>query len=147
MTERSRRLMRFLSTGLCPCIILSAVRYVHSIRSVVTVLAYQYLQYFIDFMNFVDSQDTREEVRTWVLATVTESKIEQRLPSADKARGTLYEVLFESPRKFCVVTGYPVSPADCLEVNDTVGNRRDWNQLVAKTGVCPWTSQPQNPIY
>ena len=66
-----------------------------------------------------------------MLATVTESKIEQQLPSADKARGTLYEVLFESPRKSCVVTGYPISPADCLEVNGTVTNKRDWKHPIA----------------
>jgi hypothetical protein len=86
-------------------------------------------------------------VRTWVLAKVTESDIDQRLPSRDATRNTLYEGLFSSNRATCIVTGFPVQHADMLEVNNSTAHRRDWNALVSKTRLCPWTGQPQNPLY
>ena len=93
------------------------------------------------------AQDAREEVRTWVLSVVTDSNIEQKIPPREKARNTLYDALFSSDRPTCIVTGYPVHPSDILEINNSTANRREWNALVAKTRVCPWTSQSQNPIY
>lgn len=95
----------------------------------------------------VGLQDDREEVRTWVLSVVTDSAVEQRLPSRDSVRNTLYEGLFASNKASCIVTGYPIHPADMLEVNNSTANRRDWNALVGKTRLCPWTGQPQNPLY
>lgn len=92
-------------------------------------------------------KDAREEVRTWVLSVVTDSNIEQKIPPREKSRNTLYDALFSSDRPTCIVTGYPVHPSDILEINNSTANRREWNALVAKTRVCPWTSQSQNPIY
>jgi hypothetical protein len=92
-------------------------------------------------------QQTREEVRTWVLSVVTDASIEQRFPSREQSRGTLYEGMFTSTRPACIITGYPVHPAESLEVNNSVACRKDWNAIVSKTHICPWTSQPQNPIY
>ena len=92
-------------------------------------------------------QDIREEVRTWVLSVVTDSSVEQRFPAREKSRGTLYEGFFQSDRPTCIVTGYPVHPAETLEVNNSIANRKDWNAFVAKARVCPWTGQPQNPVY
>lgn len=93
------------------------------------------------------TQDDREDIRTWVLSVVTDSNIEQRFPSRDQSRGTLYESLFSSDKPTCIVTGYPVYPADLLEVNNSTANRRDWNAIVSKTKTCPWTSQPQTPLF
>ncbi len=86
-------------------------------------------------------------MRTWILSIVTDASVEQRFPSKDQSRGTLYEGLFVTNRKSCIVTGFPVYPAEALEINNSIANRRDWNALVSKTHVCPWTGQPQNPIY
>jgi intraflagellar transport protein 172 len=96
---------------------------------------------------YLKSEDAREEVRTWVLSVVTDSKIEQRFPAREQSRNSLYEGLFNSTRPTCIVTGFPVHPADMLEVNNSVANRRDWNAYVQKARVCPWTGAVQNPIY
>lgn len=92
-------------------------------------------------------QDDREEVRTWVLSVVTDSSIEQELPKREHSRNTLYEGLFSSDRPTCIVTGFPVHPSDMLEVNNSTANRKDWNAYVVKNKTCPWTGQPQNPLY
>lgn len=89
----------------------------------------------------------REDVRTWVLSVVTDSHIEQKLPSRERSRNTLYDGVFSSDRPTCIVTGYPVYPADMLEINNSTANKKEWNALVSKTRTCPWTRQPQNPIY
>lgn len=88
-------------------------------------------------------------MRTWVLSVVTDAKIDQRFPASREAcgRGTLYEGLYSTDRPSCILTGFPVNPADMLEVNQSVANRRDWNAFVSKVKTCPWTGQPQTPIY
>jgi len=97
--------------------------------------------------HYLRSEDAREEVRTWVLSVVTDSNIEQRFPPREQSRNSLYEGLFNSNRPTCIVTGFPVHPADMLEVNNSVANRRDWNTYVGKSRVCPWTGAAQNPLY
>jgi intraflagellar transport protein 172 len=97
--------------------------------------------------HYLADEDAREEIRTWVLSVVTDNSIEQRFPPREQSRNSLYEGLFSSDRPTCIVTGYPVYPADMLEINNSVANRRDWNAFVAKARICPWTGQPQNPIY
>jgi len=97
--------------------------------------------------HYLDSEDDREEVRTWVLSVVTDNSIEQRLPARESSRNTLYEGLYSSDRPTCIVTGYQIHPADMLEVNNSTANRRDWNAYVVKTRACPWTGQAQNPLY
>ena len=82
-----------------------------------------------------------------MLSVITDSSIEQRIPHRDQSRNTLYEALFSIDRPSCIVTGYPVHPADMLEVNNSIANRKDWNSIVSKTRLCPWTSQNQNPLY
>jgi intraflagellar transport protein 172 len=78
---------------------------------------------------------------------VTDSDIEQKLTVKERSRNTLYEGLYLSDRPSCIVTGFPVQPNELIEVNNSIANRREWNSLVAKTRVCPWTGQSQNPIY
>jgi hypothetical protein len=82
-----------------------------------------------------------------VLSIVTDSNVEQRFPGREASKNTLYDGLYNSDKNTCIVTGYPIYPADMLEVNNSTANRRDWNLLVSKTRVCPWTGQPQNPLY
>eukprot|EP01038_Epipyxis_sp_PR26KG_P006699 gene6699-9188_t len=97
--------------------------------------------------HYLDSEDDREEVRTWVLSVVTDSSIEQRLPPREQSKNTLYEGLFSSDRPTCIVTGYQIHPADMLEVNNSTAIRKDWNAYVVKSRTCPWTGQAQNPLY
>ena len=97
--------------------------------------------------HYIVGEDEREEVRTWVLSVIIDSSVDQRIPSREKSKGTPYEALFVVDRPSCIVTGYPVYPADMLEINNSVANRKDWNALVAKTRTCPWTGQSQNPLY
>ena len=82
-----------------------------------------------------------------MLSVVTDTSIQQRFPPRDQSRNSLYEGLFSSDRPTCIVTGFPVHGADLLEVNNSTANRRDWNAFVAKARACPWTGQPQNPLY
>jgi len=97
--------------------------------------------------HYLEDEDMREDVRTWVLSVVTDSNIEQKIPNREKTRNTLYDGLFVSDRPTCIVSGYPVYSTDMLEINNSVANRKEWNALVSKTRHCPWTGQPQNPIY
>ena len=97
--------------------------------------------------HYLEEEDDREDIRTWVLSVVTDSNIEQRFPPREQARSTLYEGLFSSDRATCIVTGYPIYPADLLEINHSTANRKDWNAYVSKTKVCPWTGAPQTPLF
>jgi intraflagellar transport protein 172 len=97
--------------------------------------------------HYLVSEDSREEVRTWVLSVVTDSNIEQKFPPREQSRNSLYEGMFNSNRPTCIVTGFPVHPADILEVNNSCANRRDWNAFVGKARTCPWTGAAQNPLY
>jgi len=96
---------------------------------------------------YLPDEDAREDVRTWVLSVCMDKSIEQRLPPANKAAGTIYEGMFSSPLPQCIVTGFPIQPRELLEVNNSKANRRDWNALVSRTKLCPWTLQTQNPLY
>jgi intraflagellar transport protein 172 len=78
----------------------------------------------------LSAQDSREEVRTWVLSVVTDNSIEQRFPSREQSRNSLYEGLFSSDRPTCIVTGYPIQPADMLEINNSVANRYDTQNAI-----------------
>eukprot|EP01035_Chromulina_nebulosa_P019403 gene19403-25277_t len=97
--------------------------------------------------HYISDEDIREEERTWVLSIVTDSTIEQKFPRREQTRNTLYEGLYHSDRPACIVTGYPIHPADLLDINNSVANRKDWNTLVSKIKIDPWTGQAQNPIY
>lgn len=78
---------------------------------------------------------------------MTDSSIDQRFPRKENSRNTLYEGLFATDRPTCVVTGFPISPSDLLEINNSHANRKDWNNYVGKTKVDPWTGESQNPVY
>lgn len=97
--------------------------------------------------HYLNNEDLREEVRTWVLSVVTDSSIEQRFTPREQSRNTLYEGLYSSDRPICIVSGYPVHSGDLLEINHSIANRRDWNSYVAKSKICPWTKQAQQPLY
>lgn len=101
----------------------------------------------IPIVHYIEEEEDREDIRTWVLSVVTDSKIEQKFPSRDQSRGTLYEGLYATDRATCIVTGYPIYPADLLEINHSTANRKDWNTYVSKTKTCPWTGQAQTPLY
>jgi intraflagellar transport protein 172 len=98
--------------------------------------------------HYLLDEDDREHVRTWVLSIITDSSIDQRIPPREDSRNTLYEAFFSVDRPTCIVTGYPVYPADMLEVNNSIANRKDWNAIVSKTRTCPWTGlENQRPLY
>lgn len=97
--------------------------------------------------HYLNDEDDREDVRTWVLSAVTDQDIDQRLVARERSKNTLYDGIYSTERPTCIVTGFPVYPNELLEVNNSTANRRDWNALVNKIRVCPWTGQPQNPIY
>jgi intraflagellar transport protein 172 len=86
-------------------------------------------------------------VRDWVLEMCTSSDIDQQLPSAADARGTLYEGLYASDRPTCIATGFPVHAVDMLQANGSVANKRDWNAYVTKTKRDPWTDRAEKPRY
>ena len=105
------------------------------------------LQAALPQTQYLRDESTREDVRTWVLSVVTDSNIEQRFPPREQARNSLYEGLFSTERPACIVTGFPIHPADMLEVNNSVANKRDWNAYVNKSKLCPWTGEEQQPLF
>ena len=74
-----------------------------------------------------------------------DKSVDQVLPAAGQASGSVYSGLYASECPPCIVSGAPVVPSDELRVNGTVANKRDWNTLVSKTKVCPWTGKPESP--
>jgi len=96
--------------------------------------------------SIVDEQD-REEVRNWVLSACMDTDIEQQLPPAHAATGTIYAGLYVYEVPHCIVTGYPVQPWEAITVHAKVANKIDYNQYVRVTKQCPWTNQPHSPLY
>mmetsp|Transcript_29270 Transcript_29270/g.93818 ORF Transcript_29270/g.93818 Transcript_29270/m.93818 type:complete len:1764 (-) Transcript_29270:152-5443(-) len=96
---------------------------------------------------YLTGEDMRAEVRDWVLSVCGDPDISQSLPLADDAVGTVYEGLFASDHPTCIVTGYPVSPAELITVNNARARKADWNAYVARTHKCPWTKAEASPRY
>ena len=96
---------------------------------------------------YIEDVTFREDEKTWVLSLCTDKGIDQELPPANRAGGTIYEGLFNSHHRDCIVTGYPVAGKDALEVNGVVANRRDWNTFVQSQKICPWSQQAHSPMY
>ena len=96
---------------------------------------------------YIEDVSTREDEKTWVLSLCTDKSIDQELPPANRVAGTIYEGLFNSHYRDCIVTGYPVAGKDVLEVNGVVANRRDWNTFVQSQKICPWSQQAHSPMY
>jgi intraflagellar transport protein 172 len=100
--------------------------------------------------HYLNDESEREEVKTWVLSAVTDSSITQSFPPREKARNTLYEGFYSpdrADRPTCIVTGFNVQPGDLIEINNSNANRRDYNLLVNRTRVCPWSGVAQSPLY
>mmetsp|Transcript_22613 Transcript_22613/g.70776 ORF Transcript_22613/g.70776 Transcript_22613/m.70776 type:complete len:1626 (+) Transcript_22613:579-5456(+) len=91
--------------------------------------------------------NAREETRDWVLSLCVDKSVDQQLPSAAEALGTNYAGLYAYDLPRCVVTGYPIQSWEMLEINNYVANKVDWNAFVRATKTCPWTGQPQGPLY
>jgi hypothetical protein len=97
-------------------------------------------------------EDIREEIKTWVLTVCTEkgsntdSIQNVSLPTASKAKGTVWEGLFASAPgvPWCVVTGYPIHEA-ALVVGGGGGkyqaSKKEWEVYVKGCKVCPWTGE------
>jgi len=96
---------------------------------------------------YIEDETFREDEKTWVLSLCTDKSIDQELPPANLSLGTIYEGLFTSHYRDCIVTGYPVAGKDVLEVSGVVVNRRDWNMYVQSQKKCPWSQQAQSPMY
>lgn len=62
-------------------------------------------------------------MRDWILEMCTSSNVDQSMPAASAARGTLFEGLYASPRETCIVTGFPVHAVDMLQTNGSVANK------------------------
>merc|ERR1719231_779170 len=52
---------------------------------------------------YISAEDEREEVRDWVLSVCMDAKIEQQLPPADQAQGTIYAGLYSSDLPACTI--------------------------------------------
>jgi len=76
-----------------------------------------------------------------------DSSIDQALPAEGKATaGTIDAGLYSSDLPLCVISGAPIaSRSEELRINGAVANKRDWNLLVSKTKVCPWTGKSESP--
>ena len=97
--------------------------------------------------HYVTDEKDREACRSWVLSVITDSSVDQVIPQREKCHKTLFEGFFRIDRPTCIVTGFPVYPADKLEVNGAVANRKDWNSIVSKTNTCPWSGlRNQRPM-
>merc|ERR1712146_805488 len=88
---------------------------------------------------YISAEDEREEVRDWVLSVCMDAKIEQQLPPADQAQGTIYAGLYSSDLPACIVTGFPVQTWEKVDVEGGVANKQDWNAFVRKKKVDPWS--------
>ena len=113
-------------------------------KSIISETRYRYINVCLLPYSIIFHQDEREDVRTWVLSVVTDGGVDQRLPSRENVRNSLYEGLFSSDKPSCIVTGFPVQSADVLEVNNSIANRKDWNIVVNIARHCAGDYSPNH---
>ena len=102
-------------------------------------------------------EDTREEVRDWVLQISMNQQVDQSLTTrkCTKCNSDIYVACLTCPScknqsDACIITGYPIvtqsSKVNCTNCNNAA-NKRAWNAIVADTGKCPWCDASQKPLY
>ena len=111
--------------------------------------------------HYVTQEETREEVRDWVLSQCIDPDLDPSLPTRQNAKGTIYEVLYSDPisllsssastnTRYCRMTGYPLDLDPNVMIIETQDeeritvNKDDWSLLVSKTNKCPWTEEDQS---
>lgn len=105
-------------------------------------------------------EDKREEARNFVLEVSMDAAVEQQLSTrpCDRCGAPCYEANLSCPSckhrwEPCCVSGYPVLPAQRIEVQPgtaqqaSVANREDWNAWVGKTGTDPLTGAAATARY
>ena len=100
------------------------------------------------------AEGEREEVRDWVLTLSMDQRVEQALTlrTCDNCGEDTYAAgirchACQSKSDMCIVTGYPILPGEHVNLTGVPACRTDWNTYVAHFKSCPWTRQPQSPIY
>mmetsp|Transcript_24502 Transcript_24502/g.37819 ORF Transcript_24502/g.37819 Transcript_24502/m.37819 type:complete len:524 (+) Transcript_24502:631-2202(+) len=93
--------------------------------------------------HYLASEDEREEIKDWVLSKCMDPQIQQKLPTVERSRGTIYIGLYDSRSTRCFITGYPIeSSRNSMTVEGSFeANKFDWEMLVDKTKVCPLTGK------
>ena len=102
-------------------------------------------------------EDTREEVRDWVLQISMNQQVDQSLTTrkCTKCNADIYVACLTCPScknqsDACIITGYPIvtqsSKVNCTNCNNAA-DKRAWNAIVADTGKCPWCDASQKPLY
>lgn len=88
--------------------------------------------------HYIPNEETREEVKDWVLAACIDSAIERTLPMPSVVEGDLHEGLYESNRDQCIVTGYPIPEGKSFQVDKYKANKDDWDCFFNEINTYPW---------
>lgn len=100
------------------------------------------------------AEGEREEVRDWVLTLSMDQRVDQALTlrTCDSCGVDTYSAgirchACQSESEMCIVTGYPILPGEHVNLTGVPACRTNWNAYVAHFKSCPWTRQPQSPMY
>ncbi len=88
----------------------------------------------------------REDIREWALNVCMGGKVDKMFPKADEASGTFYAGFFASNLPTCIVTGYPVTKRDLINVNGCQAGKREWGIYIRTFSICPWKRTPERPF-
>eukprot|EP01112_Ceratiomyxa_fruticulosa_P003353 TRINITY_DN13710_c0_g1_i1.p1 TRINITY_DN13710_c0_g1~~TRINITY_DN13710_c0_g1_i1.p1 ORF type:complete len:131 (-),score=23.22 TRINITY_DN13710_c0_g1_i1:188-580(-) len=107
---------------------------------------------------FLD-EESREEVRNWILATSVDSSVSQELRTrnCDACNEEIYEASLKCVKcnnecQACVITGYPVKGGSGQRVAckncGKAAIKEDWNKWLVKAKPCPWCADTkQTPVF
>lgn len=74
--------------------------------------------------HYVVKKSDREDLRDWLLSCCVDRSVDQTLPQTSlHVYDTVYSGLYTSCHPLCVVTGYPVQPAESIWINNSVGHK------------------------
>ncbi|KAJ7524274.1 hypothetical protein O6H91_18G084600 [Diphasiastrum complanatum] len=102
------------------------------------------------------SEESREEVRDWIIQLSLDQQVEPTLPSrscercgkaVDAASIICFSCKYQN--EACCVTGYPVLPHKRVtcKLCDMPANKKDWNSFTQSFERCPWCHKSQQPEY
>ena len=89
--------------------------------------------------HYIHDEDSREEIRDWVLSFCINSSLERDLPKVGKIiKGELHEGLYDCPHEKCIITGFPIAENSLMKLQNIDADEQDWNSFVNKVGHQPW---------
>lgn len=101
------------------------------------------------------SEEDRADIRQWVLEIAVEGDLERTLPTRTCMNCNQETFLgnqtchhCQHKEQLCIITGLPLT-ADHVKIPSSgkLANREDFNRYIQVMRRCPWSREPERPIY